>query len=128
MTEPKPHVGKTIGGHLFTVDEKYCSVFYRGVIVKETDKSFLIEDKNWCGSNGKVLKSKHYVVAPPDADPKQVLAAFETVKKTFASSVVILRAKLAAEQARQFESSLAALRQAAGVTPDEEEIGTTSTE
>jgi hypothetical protein len=128
MTEPKPHVGKAIGGHLFTVDEKYCSVYYRGVVAKETDKSFLIEDKNPRGNHLKVLKAKHYVVAPPDVDPKAALDAFETIKKTFAAGVKDLRDRLAAEQARQFESSLAALHQAAGITPDEEEIGTTSAE
>jgi hypothetical protein len=128
MTEPKPHVGDTVGGHLFTVDEKYCSAYYRGVVSKETDKSFLLEDKNWRNNHTKVLKSKHYVVAPPDADPKAVLDAFETIKKTFAAGVKDLRDKLAAEQARQFASSLAALQEAAGTTPEPEEIGTTSTE
>jgi hypothetical protein len=127
MTEPKPHVGKTIDGHLFVVDEQSCSVSYRGVILKETDKSFLIKDKQWRNPQ-RVLKSKHYVIAQPGVDPKQVTDAFETIRKTFVGSVDNLRGKLAAERARQFESSLAALHQAAGITPDEEEIGTTSTE
>jgi hypothetical protein len=127
MTEPKPHVGKTIGGHLFVVDEPTCSVLYRGVITKETDKSFLIENK-WGSNHFRVLKSKDYVIAQPDVDPQYVVAVFEAIKKTFADSVEGLRGKLAAERARQFRSSVAALCEAAGTTPDEEEIGTTSTE
>jgi hypothetical protein len=127
MTEPKPHVGKVIGGHLFTVDEKYCSIYYRGIVAKETDKSFRIEAKNWPGGSLKVLKAKHYVVAPPDVEPAYVLNAFEAVKKSFAAGVRDLEGKLAAERARQFNSSMTALYHAAEATPEAEEIGTTST-
>jgi hypothetical protein len=127
MTEPKPHVGKTIDGHLFVVDEQSCSVFYRGVILKETDKSFLIENK-WGSNHFRVLKSKHYVIAQPDIDPQAAVATFEGVKEAFASRVKERQIMLDAERANRFISSLTALYRAVGITPDEEEIGTTSTE
>src|SRR5262245_51193151 len=126
VIKPVTHIPDNVGKHLFTVDEKYCTIYYRGFIEKETEKVFFITNKTWRGNSYKVLKSNNFVVVATDQDPEHIIFAFETVKASFRDRINALKAKLVVEQDRQFKASMAALHAAAGIELPKETGDTTT--
>ena len=115
MVKAKETMEDHIGWHLFTVDGERCSIYYRGTVAKETDKTFLLPERY-----GKVLKTNHWLLMPKEAEPAKVLAAFEAAKNEHQKDVIDRELALATAKGRRFKAVMEALNSFSPVAKDTE--------
>jgi hypothetical protein len=129
MPKAKDTETARLGHHLFTVDRRFCSIHYRGIIGKETDKTFLLNLRKGFHNYDKVLKTSRWLAVPGGVDPADVMVTFERVMKLHEDAVKTKREQLRVAEDIRFNEALAALDRFHPSTAETEtktEIGATA--
>lgn len=95
-------MSENIGKHLFEISS-HGTPWYRGVITKETAKTYLLEGGH------RALKHPAYVLLDAGSDPDKARRAFSVVWRSFGGEVGALEDALKDAQHRRRTAAIAAL-------------------